>query len=95
MPKFIIEREMPDAGRLSDQQRQAMAQQSSDVLRAMPDVHWIESYITDNKVYCVYVAPDAEAIREHARRGGFPVTAIAAVRHVCDPATAEPSGVAA
>jgi len=94
MPKFIIERQMPHAGQLSEQERQAMAQQSSAVLRSMPDVHWVESYITDDKVYCVYIAPDAEAIREHARRGGFPVTTIAAVRHMCDLSTAEPGAQA-
>lgn len=95
MPKFMIERQMPRAGQLSEQEMQAMAQQSNDVLRSMPEVHWIESYVTDDKVYCVYIAPDEEAIREHARRGGFPVTTVAAVRHVCDAATAEPAGKAA
>lgn len=95
MPKFMIERQMPHAGQLSEKDMQTMAQQSSAVLQSMPEVHWIESYVTDDKVYCVYIAPDAEAIREHARRSGFPVNSVAAVRHVCDLATAEPTAQAA
>lgn len=89
MPKFLIERNVPGAGKLGDAERQAMAQHSCDVLRDMPDVRWLESYVTDDKLYCIYVAPNAEAVREHARRGGFPADVVAVVRHVCDPVSAE------
>jgi len=98
VPKYIIERNIPDAGSLSDSERQGLAQKSNDVLRALPGVQWIESYVTDNKIYCVYLSPNEELIREHARRGGFPADAIAAVRHMCDPTSAEtpePAGAGA
>lgn len=71
MPKFVIEREIPGAGKLSSQELKAISQKSCGVLRDLgPGVRWVESYVTDDKVYCVYVAPSEEAIREHARRGG-------------------------
>jgi len=90
MPKFVIEREIPGAGKLSSQELKGISQKSCGVLRELgPEVQWVESYVTDDKVYCVYVAPNEEAIREHARRGGFPANRISAVRRMIDPTTAE------
>ena len=90
MPKFIIEREIPGAGGLSPEDVQAISQKSCSVLRGMgPDVQWLESYVTDDKIYCVYIAPNETAIREHAERGGFPANRISAVRRMIDPTTAE------
>jgi hypothetical protein len=90
MPKFVIEREIPGAGKLSPQDLKGISQKSCGVLRELgPAVQWVESYVTDDKVYCVYVAPNEEAIREHARRGGFPANKISAVRSMIDPTTAE------
>jgi hypothetical protein len=90
MPKFVVEREIPAAGKLSPQELQAISQKSCGVLRGMgPQVQWVQSYVTDDKVYCVYIAPDEEAVREHARQGGFPANRIARVRSVIDPTTAE------
>jgi Protein of unknown function (DUF4242) len=90
MPKFVIEREIPGAGALTPQDLKGISQKSCGVLRELgPDVQWVESYVTDDKVYCVYFAPNEEAIREHARRGGFPANRISAVRRMIDPTTAE------
>ncbi|HZI18593.1 MAG TPA: DUF4242 domain-containing protein [Pyrinomonadaceae bacterium] len=90
MPKFIIEREIPGAGRLTADELQAVSQKSCGVLREMgPQVQWVESFVTDDKIYCVYVAPDEEAVREHARRGEFPADSVAQVRRTIDPTTAE------
>ena len=90
MPKFIIERELPGAGKLSPQEWQAISQKSCSVLHKMgPQVQWVESYVTDDKVYCVYIAPDEEALREHARHGGFPANRISEVHSRIDPTTAE------
>ena len=90
MPKFVIERELPGAGKLSSQELHGIAQKSCGVLRAMgPQVQWVQSYVTDDKIYCVYVAPNEEAVREHARQGGFPANVVARVRSVIDPTTAE------
>ncbi|HXH24741.1 MAG TPA: DUF4242 domain-containing protein [Vicinamibacterales bacterium] len=90
MPKFVIEREIPGAGRLSAADLQAISRKSCDVLHGLgPQVQWLHSYVTDDKVYCVYIAPDADAVREHAKRGGFPANAVNAVRRVIDPTTAE------
>lgn len=90
MPKFIIEREMPGAGKLSAQDFQGAAQKSCDVLRQLgPDIQWVESYVTGDKVYCVYAAPSEELIREHAQRSGFPADRIHKVERVIDPTTAE------
>ncbi|MGN6513664.1 MAG: DUF4242 domain-containing protein [Lysobacteraceae bacterium] len=90
MPKFIIEREIRGAGQLSPQELQAISQKSCGVLNEMgPQVQWRESYVTGDKVYCVYLAPDADSVREHARRGGFPANAVNQVRTVIDPTTAE------
>jgi len=90
MPKFVIEREIPGAGKLSSQEIKGISQKSCEVLRELgPGVQWVESYVTDDKVYCIYVAPSEEAVREHARRGGFPANRISAVRRMIDPTTAE------
>lgn len=90
MPKFVIERELPGAGKLSAQELQAISQTSCGVLSAMgPQIQWLQSFVTDDKIYCVYIAPDEESVREHARQGGFPATSIAAVRAMIDPTTAE------
>jgi hypothetical protein len=90
VPKFVIEREIPGAGELSVPQLQAIAQKSCGVLRNLgPQIQWLHSYVTDNKIYCVYIAPNEEAVREHARQGGFPANSVAQVRHVIDPTTAE------
>jgi len=90
MPKFIIEREIPDAGKLSPADLQAISQKSCSVLNAMgPRIQWLESYVTDNKIYCVYIAPDAGTITEHAEQGGFPANQINAVKTIIDPTTGE------
>jgi len=90
MPKFVIEREIPDVGKLSPEQLQAVSQTSCGVLRAMgPQIQWLQSYVTDDKIYCVYIAPDEDTVREHARQGGFPANKISRVRAVIDPTTAE------
>jgi hypothetical protein len=90
MPKYLIEREIPGAGSLSPEQLQAISQKSCGVLRHLgPQIQWVESYVTDDKVYCVYLAPNAELIREHAQQGGFPAQRISEVRRMIDPTTAE------
>jgi hypothetical protein len=89
MPKFVIERDVPGAGRLSADELRGLSQRSCSVLRELgPEIQWLESYVTDDKLYCVYVATDASLIREHARRGGFPANRIAEVRCVIGPETA-------
>lgn len=90
MPKFVIEREIPGAGKLSPDQLQAVSQKSCGVLRDMgPRIQWLHSYVTDDKLYCVYIAPDEETIREHAASGGFPANRISQIRTIIDPTTAE------
>jgi len=90
MPKFVIERDIPEAGKLSPQQLQAISQKSCGVLREMgPQIQWVQSYVTDDKIYCVYVAPDEDAVRRHAQQGGFPANRISQIRSVIDPNTAE------
>lgn len=90
MPKYVIEREIPGAGKLSEADLKAISQKSCGVLREMgPRIQWLESYVTDDKIYCVYVAPDEKAIREHAEKGGFPANRVSAVRRIIDPTTAE------
>lgn len=90
MPQFIIERELPGAGRLSGQDLQAVSQKSCSILEKLgPKIQWVHSYVTDDKIYCVYNAPSEDLIREHARAGGFPANSIARVRTVIDPNTAE------
>jgi hypothetical protein len=89
MPKFLIERTVEGAGAMSEAQLRAISQKSCGVLRELPAVQWQHSYVTADKLYCVYVAPDEAAVREHARRGGFPVDRVARIASVIDPVTAE------
>ncbi len=90
MPKFLIERDLPGAGALSRAELQSVARTSNEVLCAMgPTIQWVQSYVTDDRIYCVYIAPDAELVREHARRGGFPANRVSQVRAGIDPVTAE------
>lgn len=90
MPKYIIEREIPGAGNLSATDLQAIAQKSCGVIRDLgPALQWVQSFVTDNKVYCVYLAPNEDIVREHARQGGFPANVVSRVRAVIDPTTAE------
>ena len=90
MPKFVIEREIPNVGSLSPEELQAVAQKSCSVLQNLgPQINWLHSYVTDNKIYCVYIAPNEEMVREHASQGGFPANSVAQIRHVIDPTTAE------
>jgi len=90
MPRFVIERELPGAGKLSAQELQAISQRSCGVLREMgPRIQWVQSYVTDDKIYCIYIAPDEAAIRQHAAEGGFPANRISRVRSVIDPTTSE------
>ena len=90
MPKYVIEREIPDAGKLSSQQLQAISQKSCGVLKQLgPQIQWIQSYVTDDKTYCVYIAPNEEMVREHAQQGGFPANRISEVKGVIDPTTTE------
>ncbi len=90
MPKFVIEREIPNAGSLSPQQLQEISRKSCAVLRGMgTQTQWVQSYVTDDKIYCIYVAADEDAVREHARQGGFPANRISRICSVIDPTTAE------
>lgn len=90
MPKFVIERDIPGAGKLSPQELQAISQKSCGVLRDMgPQIQWLQSYVTDDKIYCVYLAPNEATVRAHAQQGGFPANKVAQVRAVIDPTTAE------
>ena len=90
MPKFVIEREIPGAGSMSAEQLQAVSQKSCGVLKNLgPQIQWLQSYVTDDKIFCVYIAPNEEMIREHARQGGFPANRVLQVRTIIDPTTAE------
>jgi hypothetical protein len=90
MPKYLIEREIPNAGKLSAEELQGISQKSCGVLKEMgPQIQWVESFVTDDKVYCVYIAPNEAAVRQHAQKGGFPANRIAEIRSVIDPTTAE------
>lgn len=90
MPKFVIEREIPGAGKLSTEQLHAISQTSCNVLNELgPKIQWLQSYVTDNMIYCVYIAPDEATVRKHAEMGGFPATKVSAVRAMIDPTTAE------
>lgn len=90
MPKFLIEREIPGAGQLSPEDLHAISQKSCGVLRELgPQIQWVQSYVTSNKVYCVYIAPDEAAVREHAQRGGFPANTVTQITTIIDPTTAE------
>ena len=90
MPKFVIEREIPGAGKLTPEQLQAISQTSCGVLRSMgPEIQWVQSFVTDDKIYCLYIAPDEATVRQHATQGGFPANSVAQVRSTIDPTTAE------
>jgi hypothetical protein len=90
MPKYVIEREMPGAGRLTPDQLRGASQTSCGVLNKLgPQIQWVESYVTDDKIYCVYIAPNKELIEEHAKQGGFPANKVSEVRTMIDPTTAE------
>jgi len=90
MPKFVIERDLPEVGRLSSQELNGVAQKSCGVLAKMgPQIQWLQSYVTDDKIYCVYIAPDEETVRTHAREGGFPANRVSRIRQIIDPTTAE------
>jgi len=93
MPKFLIEREISGAGAMTAQQLHGVAEKSCSVLRDLgPQIQWLQSYVTDNKIYCVYIAPNEEMVREHASRGGFPANSVSEIRTTIDPTTAETSG---
>jgi hypothetical protein len=90
MPKFVIERNIPGAGKMSKDELHAIAQRSCGVLNEMGSrIQWVQSYVTDDKIYCVYIAPNEETVRQHAKQGGFPADTISWVRSVIDPTTAE------
>lgn len=90
MPKYLIEREIPGAGNLTPTELQGISQKSCGVLQSMgPQIQWVQSYVTGDKVYCVYVAPNEDMIREHATQGGFPANRISEIKSVIDPTTAE------
>ena len=90
MPKFLIEREIPGAGKLSPKDLQGISQKSCSVLHKLgPQIQWVESYVTGDKIYCVYIAPNADMIREHAKQGGFPANKISEIKSVVSPTTAE------
>jgi hypothetical protein len=90
MPRFVIERTLPNAGDLSDDQLRAIAQKSNGVLRELgPDIQWVHSYVVQDKIYCVYLAKDPEIIREHARCGGFPAEVVSEVKTMIDPTTGD------
>lgn len=92
MPKYVIERDIPGAGNLSSEELQSISQTSCGVLQKLgPEIQWVESYVTDDKVYCVYIAPNEALIREHAKQGGFPANRISEIRTIIDPTTAEPA----
>jgi hypothetical protein len=93
MPKYVIERELPGAGSLSTQELQGIAQTSCGVLRELgPEIQWVQSYVTADKIYCIYNAPNVELIREHAQKGGFPANQVSEVTSIIDPTTAEARG---
>jgi hypothetical protein len=90
MPKYLIEREVPGAGKLNPQELQAISQKSCGVLRKLgPEIQWLESYVTNDKIYCVYIAPNEQMVREHATQGGFPANRISEIKTVIDPTSAE------
>jgi hypothetical protein len=90
MPKYVIEREIPGAGQIPPDQLQAISQTSCGVLKKLgPQIQWVHSYVTDNKIYCVYIAPNEKMVREHAKQGGFPANKVSEVKTMIDPTTAE------
>ena len=90
MPKYVIERNIPNAGALTTAELQAISQKSCGVLRNMgPQIQWVHSYVTGDKIYCIYIAPDEASVREHASQGGFPANRVSEVKSIIDPTTAE------
>ena len=90
MPKYVIERDIPQAGNLTQQQIQAISQKSCSVLQNLgPQIQWVHSYVTDDKIYCVYIAPNEEMVREHAKQGGFPANRVSEVKRMIDPTSVE------
>jgi hypothetical protein len=90
MPKYVIEREIPLAGNLSTEELHSISQKSCAVLRDLgPQIQWVQSYVTADKIYCVYIAPNEEAVRKHAQMGGFPANSVAEIKTIIDPTTAE------
>jgi len=90
MPKFLIERQIPGAGKLTAEELRGVSQKSCGILKNMgPQIQWVQSYVTADKVYCVYIAPDADAVRKHAAEGGFPANSVARITSIIDPTTAE------
>ena len=90
MPKYVIEREIPGAGKIPAADLQAISQKSCGVLQRLgPQIQWVQSYVTDDKIYCIYIAPNKEMVVEHAKQGGFPANSVAEVRTMIDPTTAE------
>ena len=90
MPKYVIEREIPGAGQLTPEQLHAISQKSCGVLQKLgPQIQWVESFVTDDKIYCVYIAPNEAMVREHAKLGGFPANKVSEVRTMIDPTTSE------
>ena len=95
MPKYVIERDLPGAGKLDANELQAISRKSCDVLQKLgPEIQWLHSYVTDDKIYCVYTAPNEQLVREHAQQGGFPANRISEVKQIIDPKTAEGAGPA-
>ncbi|MEI6108377.1 MAG: DUF4242 domain-containing protein [Opitutae bacterium] len=93
MPKYVIEREIPGAGKLSASDLQAISQKSCGVLQKLgPSINWVESYVTGDKVYCIYIAPNEAMVREHAKQGGFPANRVSEVKSIIDPTTSESAG---
>jgi len=93
MPRFLIERELPGAGKLSPEDLRGISEKSCGVLRELgPQIQWVQSFVSDDRITCVYIAPDEETIREHARRGGFPANRVIRIHTVIDPTTAESAG---
>ena len=90
MPKYVIERDVPNAGKLSPQELRALSQKSCGVLSKMgSQIQWVQSYVTDDKIYCVYITPNEQMVREHAKQGGFPANRVSAVKNMIDPTTSE------
>ncbi|WP_300566453.1 DUF4242 domain-containing protein [Flavobacterium sp.] len=90
MPKYVIEREIPDVGKSTSEQLKSISQTSCGVLGKMgSEIQWLQSYVTGDKIYCVYIAPNEEMVREHARQGGFPANSVSKVENIIDPTTAE------
>jgi hypothetical protein len=96
MPKYVIERDLPGAGKLTPAELNAVSQKSCGVIRNIgPHIQWVQSYVTADKIYCIYIAPDEQTIREHARQGGFPANRVSEIKTMIDPTTAETSSATA